>query len=210
MNILAIGSHPDDVEIGCGGTLLRYAKAGHNVNLLVLTAGGSGGDKEKRVAEQSNAKKYMKARTLYWGLDLEDTKLPTYGSLLMKTIENIVNAVKADIVFSHYKKDTHQDHRAVALATLSACRYVKEVLFYEVPTTQNFQPDIFVDIGEVINKKMELLKCHASQVEKTGIKHLSLLREVEACANFRGVQAKVKYAEGFKAWRMLKDIEALV
>ena len=112
-----------------------------------------------------------------------------------------------DIVFLNYADDVHQDHRATAHAGISATRYIKEVLFYEVPTTQHFEPDIFVDIQDVLDKKLQLLKLHASQVDKTKVENLTILESAQSCANFRGFQGRVKYAEGFKALRILKKID---
>ena len=66
-------------------------------------------------------------------------------------------------------------NRAAALAGISASRYVREVLFYEVPTTQHFDPDIFVDIIDVLEKKIELIKKHASQVDRTKINNLRIV-----------------------------------
>ena len=64
---------------------------------------------------------------------------------------------------------------------------------------------MFVDIQGVLKKKFELLKTHASQVKKTKVKDLTILKSAESCANFRGYQGRVKYAEGFKALRILKE-----
>jgi LmbE family N-acetylglucosaminyl deacetylase len=65
---------------------------------------------------------------------------------------------------------------------------------------------VFVDIKDVLDRKLELLKLHASQVDKTMVENLTILESVRSCANFRGYQGRVKYAEGFKALRILKDI----
>ena len=204
MNILAIGAHPDDIEFGCGGTLMKYAQLGHAVFLLVLTDGSFGGDPRIRRREQTEAVKYIGAKEVFWG-ELRDTEVADNRELILK-IEDIIQKVKPDIVFLNYWEDVHQDHRAAAQAGVSATRYVKEVLFYEVPTTQHFEPEIFVDIDYVLDKKLELLKIHASQVDRTRIENLTILESAQSCANFRGFQGRVKYAEGFKALRVLKEI----
>jgi LmbE family N-acetylglucosaminyl deacetylase len=204
MNILAIGAHPDDIEFGCGGTLIKYAQAGHNVYLLVLTTGSIGGDPETRKKEQEEAAKFIKAKQVFWG-DFQDTELPV-NKVLISTLENVINKIKPDAVFFNYFDDTHQDHRVTTQSSASATRYIKEVLYYEVPTSQNFQPDIFVDIGDVLDKKLELLRIHASQVDKTKVENLTILESARSCAIFRGYQGRVKYAEGFKAIRIMKEI----
>ncbi len=204
MNILAIGSHPDDIEYGCGGALLKYAKAGHKVYLFVLTDGSFGGDANTRCAEQKRSAAAMGAQELFWG-SLVDTEIANNRELIVK-MDKIMRTVKPDTVFLNYYQDVHQDHRATAMAGISATRYVKEVLFYEVPTTHHFEPDVFVDIHDVLNKKMRLLQIHASQVDRTRVKNLTIIEAARSCANFRGFQGRVKYAEGFMAMRILKQI----
>ena len=204
MNILAIGAHPDDIEFGCGGTLLNYSRKGHNVFLLVLTNGGFGGDPAMRAKEQKNAADFLGAKGLFWG-QFEDTELTGSRKLILK-IEETVRKVAPDMAFFNYFDDVHQDHRAVCQGGISATRYLKQVFFYEVPTTQNFMADIFVDISGVLEDKLKLLALHASQVSKTGVEKLSILESATSCANFRGFQARVKYAEGFKPSRFLVNI----
>lgn len=205
MNVLAIGSHPDDIEFGCGGTLLKYAKAKHKVNLFVLTDGSFGGNPAVRMAEQKKSARLMGAKDLFWG-DVTDTEVVNNRQLIVK-IENVIRKVRPDVVFLNYYQDVHQDHRASSLAGISATRYIKEVLFYEVPTTHSFDPDVFVDIQGVLERKLRLLELHASQLDKTRVKNLTILESARSCAMFRGFQGRVKYAEGFKALRLLREID---
>jgi LmbE family N-acetylglucosaminyl deacetylase len=204
MNILAIGPHPDDIEIGCGGTLIKYAQAGHAVSLFVLTDGSYGAEPSVRKQEQEEASKYMGAKGLYWG-GYRDTELACSRELIVK-IDSVIDQAKPDVVFLNFWADVHQDHRAAAQAAVSATRYIKEVMFYEVPSTQHFEPDIFVDIQDVLDKKLHLLGLHASQVNKTRVENLNILESAQSCANFRGFQGRVKFAEGFKSVRMLREI----
>ena len=203
MNILAIGAHPDDIEFGCGGTLLRYAAAGHRISLFVLTSGKVGGNPLERTREQEQSAKFISGN-LIWG-GFEDTELVENKPLII-SIEKTLALTNPDIVFLNHADDVHQDHRAAAYSGITATRYIKEVLFYEVPTTQNFMPDIFVDIGNLIDKKLQLLKIHASQVNKTRVDNLTIIESAQACATFRGYQGRVKFAEGFKALRILRPI----
>jgi len=204
MNILAVGAHPDDIEFGCGGALLRYSRKGHNISLLVFTAGSYGGDPAVRMKEQEEAAFFLGVRNIFWG-GFKDTTLVDSRELILK-IEEAARAVKPDIVFLNYWDDVHQDHRAASQSGVSATRYIKEVLFYEVPTSQNFAPDMFIDITDIHDDKLKLLKLHASQVSRTGVEKLSILDSATSCANFRGFQARVKYAEGFKSLRFLMHI----
>ena len=67
MNILAIGAHPDDIEIGCAGTLIKYVDRGHNVFLLIMTGGGEGGAEPTRTLEQEDSNKIMGVEHIFWG-----------------------------------------------------------------------------------------------------------------------------------------------
>ncbi len=79
MNILAIGPHPDDIEFGCGGALIKYAERGHNVYLFVLTKGGIRGNGQVRKKEQEAAAEFMKAKQVFWG-NFKDTEIPINGT----------------------------------------------------------------------------------------------------------------------------------
>jgi len=203
MKILAIGAHPDDIEFGCGGTLIKLNKHGARIHFLVLTQGGAVSDPAIRKKEQGQSAKYLKAN-ICWG-GHKDTQVP-YGKILIDKIEEVMKKIKPDIIFCNYPDDVHQDHRALADACYSATRYTQKVVFYEVPSTRHFEPDVFVDITSVMNKKLTLLKLHASQINKTRVSNLSILESTSSCANFRGYQARVRYAEGFKPLRYLMDI----
>jgi len=205
MNILAIGVHPDDIEFGCGATLIKLAKKNHKVSLFIATEGEIGAGKGIRKEEQIKAAKFSGVKKIFWG-GFYDTEVPVNKKLIDK-IEAVIKEVKPHSVFFNYPDDIHQDHRAVANCALSATRYVKRVLFYEVPTTRNFEPDVFTDITDILNKKINLLKIHKSQVSKTRIPGLTILESAKSCAVFRGYQARVKYAEGFKSLRYILDIE---
>jgi LmbE family N-acetylglucosaminyl deacetylase len=205
MNILAIGPHPDDIEIGCGGTLIKYAKKGHDVYLLLMTRGGKGGGKDVRYREQLKATEIIGARDVFWG-EFKDTELINNGNEMIHLVEGHIDSIKPDFIFVNFFEDTHQDHRAVNRAVLSATRYVKNVMFYEVPTTSNFIPNVYVDIGAVMDEKLEALKAHESQIMKTNIQGLSILDIARSSAHFRGVQGRVALAEGFVSQRLFINI----
>jgi LmbE family N-acetylglucosaminyl deacetylase len=200
MKIIAIGAHPDDIEFGCGGTLALHTKAGHDVYLLVMTEGHKGGDMAVRKNEQQAATAILKPKDLLWG-GYHDTELSPNMNQLVHDIENIIREIDPDLTFVNYEEDTHQDHRALSKAAVSATRYVKNVLFYEGPTTQNFSPNIFVDIKETIDDKVAMLLAHHSQVLKTNIEGLSIVDIARSTAIFRGIQGRVHFAEGFISLR---------
>lgn len=204
MRILAIGAHPDDIEFGCGGTLIKYAGQGHEVFLLVMTDGSAGGDKAIRRQEQEESARILCARNLFWG-DYPDTAIPLDRALIQR-VEQVIREVQPDFIFVHYYDDTHQDHRHLATSTITATRYTRNVLFYEGPTTQNFSPSVFVDVGTVLEDKIATLKAHASQVEKTNIEGLTILDIARSSAHFRGIQGRVRNAEGFVPLRLFINI----
>ena len=155
-----------------------------------------------RRKEQEEASRRMGVRGFFWG-DYKDTELLVDKEIITE-IEKVVEEVKPDEVYVNYYDDSHQDHRALAQCVISATRYIKRVLFYEDYTSLNFEPDIFVDIKNVLEEKIDVLRAHHSQVTRDYPTELNMLESVQAIASFRGFQGKVKYAEGFKALRYLK------
>jgi len=204
MNILAIGAHPDDIEYGCAGTLVKYADRGHRILLMILTGGEEGGSGEERQQEQSAAAEIIGAQQVFWG-GYRDTQLPLNKELIDK-IEEVLVEVKPDLILVNYGDDTHQDHRILTEATMSATRYVRNVLFFEGPTTQNFNPQVFVDISDTLERKFQALKAHGSQVMKTNIENMSIVELARANATFRGIQGRAKFAEAFAPLRLFINI----
>ena len=205
MNILAIGAHPDDIEVGCGGTLAKYSEKGHNVYLYIATDGGAGGDGKTRIREQQSSAKILRVKELYWG-GHSDTKISINKEAIWN-LERVIKKVSPDLIFVNFWDDTHQDHRHIAQITISATRYVRNVLFYETPTTQNFNPNVFVQLGEkYLRIKEKLLLAHKSQVSKTNISGITIIEVARSNALFRGVQARVDYAEAFQSLRLFINI----
>jgi LmbE family N-acetylglucosaminyl deacetylase len=205
LRVLALGAHPDDVEAGCGGALIKYAVQGHRVFMMVMTKGELGGDPAVRAYEQEGAAKIMGVEKIFWG-GYADTAVPMDRELI-QNIERVVLEVEPDVIFVNFHDDTHQDHRHLATGTISATRYTKNVLFYEGPTTQNFSPTVFADIDSVLDRKIQALQAHRSQVDKTNIEGLSIVDIIRSSAHFRGIQGRVRNAEGFVPLRLFIDAE---
>lgn len=205
MNILAIGAHPDDIEFGCGGTLLKYIRNGHDVYLLVMTEGHKGGQARSRLLDQQRSARILKPKEVIWG-SYRDTELSPKMNEMIQDIEVVLERIKPSFTFVHYTEDTHQDHRALAKATISATRYVRNVLFYEGPTSHNFSPTVFVDIKDILEEKIKLLMAHRSQVKKTNIEGLTIVNIACSTAVFRGIAGRVRYAEGFMPLRHFINI----
>jgi LmbE family N-acetylglucosaminyl deacetylase len=204
MRILAIGAHPDDIEFGCGGSLIKYARQGHECLLLVMTDGAGGGDGAIRRQEQEAAARTLRASKVYWG-EYPDTALPLDRSLIQR-VEQIIHETQPDFIFVHYYDDTHQDHRHLAMSTITATRYTRNVLFYEGLTTQNFSPSVFVNVDTVLEEKVASLRAHDSQVSKTNIEGLTIVDIARSSAHFRGIQGRVRSAEGFVPLRLFINI----
>lgn len=159
--VLAIGAHPDDVEIGCGGALIRHAAAGHDVVLLTLTQGEQGGSRDLRVRESYAAADLIGARLRLE--DLPDTHVPESG-VTIQAITKVIDEVAPTHVYTHSFNDNHQDHRAVHRATLVAARGVGEVCCYQAPSTNiGFAPSRFVDVSDAIDRKLEAIRVFDSQ-----------------------------------------------
>ncbi|MDD5675997.1 MAG: PIG-L family deacetylase [Chitinivibrionales bacterium] len=204
VNILAIGSHPDDIEFGCGGTLYKFAQKGHRVFAYILTRGGFGGNPNVRSREQTRSQKLLGITSVFWGA-FTDTRLHFFKNVV-PSIEKVVQETKPAFVFVHHGKDTHQDHRNANTSAVSATRNIPNILFYEGPTSYNFEPNVFVDIKDQLPHKIASLACHDSQVMKTNINQQSILDIAKATATFRGTQCRVRFAEAFCSLRMFINI----
>jgi LmbE family N-acetylglucosaminyl deacetylase len=159
--VLAIGAHPDDVEIGVGGLLAAHRAAGDTVAILTLSRGSRGGEADGRQHESLASAEMLGARLFLE--DLPDTAIsnadPTVG-----IIERVVAEVQPTIVYTHSEHDRHQDHRAVHSAALVATRRVKTVACFQSPSaTVDFRPNRFASIDGFTEKKLQLLDCFASQ-----------------------------------------------
>lgn len=198
MNVLSVGAHPDDIELGCGAALLAHRRAGDHIAMLVMTTGEQGPQAARsRVEEQEDAAALLGA-DLFWG-GFEDGAVPE-GRAAIDVVQEAARAIGADIIYTHSPRDTHQDHRATAVASLAACRRLTRVLMYESPTTTAFSPSMFVDVKGLVESKIDVLRAHVSQVLKNGLVDLEA---VEAQARYRGFQARIREAEAFETDRFL-------
>ncbi|CAA7193906.1 PIG-L deacetylase family protein [Chryseobacterium potabilaquae] len=162
--ILAIGAHPDDVEIGCGGTILKHISKHDEVLILTLTKGAAGGDTEKRSLEAKAASEFMNVRLII--SNLKDTSLSD-GPKTIRVIEEVINSFQPDIIYTHSINDNHHDHRNAHLATIIAARKIDKVYAYQSPSTNiNFRPQKFESIDNFIDLKLQLIALYESQTKK--------------------------------------------
>lgn len=202
--VLAIGAHPDDLEFGCGATLLRYREEGCDTYGLVLTGGEKGvtegAEDSIRQQEARSASRVMALKELTM-LDFPDTQLSQHTSEIKNAIEVEINRINPDIIFTHTIHDLHSDHKAVFEATREAARGAQSILCYENPNTPpEFNPDYFIDISDYLDDKVIALARHKSQAGKTYIDK----DVVRGSAAFRGSQGRIKHAEAFEIVRLLE------
>jgi len=202
LKILIIGAHPDDPETACGGIMSLYAAEGHEVVSVYLTRGEAGIPGKSypeaadiRTKEALEACKIMKSRAVF--LKQIDGNCEITASRYTEMLQ-FIQAEKPDKVFTHWPVDSHRDHRVCSILVFDAWQQMNksfELYYFEVESggqTQNFAPNMFVDISTVIEQKHAACNCHVSQDMK------EVYREYHAhMEKFRGLQAQCQYAEAF-------------
>ena len=203
--VLFIGAHPDDVELGCGGTIIRHIEKGDNVFILILSKGenGQNGRRINRINESIKGlcsvgvkKSNIKI------LNFSDTNFSKEKDAIFQEIENLCKLKKIDRVYTHTNKESHQDHVTIHEETLRAARNISDILVYEsnAYTSPYFSPNFFIIISKIINQKINLIKNHCSQSGKEYIK----IKNIKALAKVRGHQSRMgEYAEGFEVIRIV-------
>jgi len=203
--VLAVGAHPDDIELGCSGTLARHKANGDKVYLLVLTKGEASGNIKVRENECRKAAKILGVDRLFFG-GLEDTKVDD-GRETIDVIEKVVNEVKPDLMYAPSRKDAHQDHRNTGHATLSAGRRCNMILFYEGASTQkDFVPQVFVDIKNAFNLKRKVIHAFGSQLNGKRKGYAIAAKAIVGLAQFRGYQAGLDLAEAFEVGKFIFEV----
>ena len=194
--VLAVGAHPDDVEIGIGGILLRHASQGHRVTVLTLTGGEAGGVVADRASESQRAAELLSARLIHAALT--DTSVSEGGSTI-GTILEVVEEIRPSTVYTHTIRDVHQDHRNAHSATLVAARGISRIFCYQAPsTTVEFKPTRFVAIDEFLEGKLEVIQAYTSQVKIRDYLDEELLR---ATARYWSRFSQARYVEPLEVVR---------
>lgn len=202
--VLAIGAHPDDIELGCGGTLAKLIKEdGVEVRALVMSQGDVGVRKFmhdfNRTDETTQALKLLGISDIRVG-DYPDAFLHMRLNEMIKTIEYHVKDFGPDRVYTMFQHDRHQDHRAVFDASIIACRSVPQVLCYETPSSwPNFVPSMFEQIDEYFDLKAKALQLHVSQSDRDYTQPDNL----RVSAAFRGQQTGNSLNEGFIPYKFV-------
>lgn len=201
MNILAIGAHPDDIELGCGGLIIKASRQGHNIFMYTLTRGEASGEPQQRTKELSQSAKFIGAKAL-WIDNFEDTKLNVNTGELVNHIEYFINKADPDLIITHSLGDVHHDHKAIAASTIEAGRFIPNIISYEIPLTKDFRPQVFYDISDVVDDKVELIKIFWSQQSKLYLK----ANAIKGLAEYRALQSRlntsINYVEAFEVLKL--------
>jgi LmbE family N-acetylglucosaminyl deacetylase len=220
--ILFVLAHPDDAEFLCGGTVALLAEEGRDIHYLLVTRGDKGSDDSNmtpeilapiREQEQRRAAETLGVQTVtflegYYDGDVE----PTMN--LRREIALVVRQWKPDVVFTFdpwRRNEVHPDHRAVGICTLDALACARGAMYYPEQLRNGLtphnarqlyyfstdQPNHWVDISSVIEKKVAAGLCHQSQT-----KHMNLDEWARRRGSIAGVEHKFKYAETFHHYVM--------
>jgi len=208
MNVMAIGAHFDDIELGCGGTIIKHIKNKDSVCMYVLTDseyenydGKILRTKDVALNEGKNAAKILGVDNLISG-NLKTKKLQ-YSSGLIEQINEKIDLLNIDTIYTHWLYDVHQDHSAVGRATLNAARHVPRILMYRsnwYATNANFNNNFSVDISSYINTKIRAIKAHKTEYDKFGEKWIEFVKHQNSNT---GIEMEVEYAEGFEVIKYL-------
>jgi bacillithiol biosynthesis deacetylase BshB1 len=221
LDILAFGAHPDDIELGCGGTLISHAQQGKKVGLVDLTYGelGTRGNKEIRLQEAENAKIIMQAE-MRMNMGFSDGFF-TNDEKHQRELIRIIRHFKPEIVICNAVSDRHPDHGRASKLVSQSCFYAglskidtqwagthqqawRPRAVYHYIQYHDIQPDILVDISEAMPLKMEAIKAHHSQFydprskePSTLISQPEFLDNIINRASYYGQYIGARFAEGF-------------
>lgn len=201
MKILVFGAHPDDVEVGMGGTIAKYVHDGHSVKIITCVIPS---DRDLRLKEADDAARILGATHQTLDIPSEDMQ---FDRKIICIFDKLISDFSPQIVFTHWIHDSHNDHHVVANATIAATRKnTCDVYMYEqtIPggiTPFSFRPQKFIDISAFIDHKIKSIEAHASQKKLHGE---WWLYGVKGRAQYRGFQIRKHFAEAFE---IIKQIE---
>jgi LmbE family N-acetylglucosaminyl deacetylase len=207
MNVLGIGAHYDDLELGCSGTLIKHVQKGDKVTMLVITDSSYKDARDNVVRGKEIAyNEGLKAANIVGArlICLEyNTFYVPYEESLTKEINRYIDELEIDIVYSHWIYDLHRDHHYVAKNALMAGRHLPRFLMFRsnyYDTEQPFRGNFFSDITDVMDKKIEVIKSHESELERVRYKWIEFFRNQNSND---GQRIGVEYAECFEVVRYL-------
>ena len=208
-NILVIGAHPDDEVLGLGGTLIKYSRKHSKIFALIFADGESarGNEKEiKKRQEQGRKAASVLGLTEIKFLGYKDQLLDDVPTLeLVQQIEKSIRLWKPEIIFTHFWGDVNQDHRKLFEATLIAARAtpyskINQIICYETPSStewgnENFKPNLFVRVDNVLQKKIKALMQYEKEIED--YPHPRSIESITNRMKYWGSVVGINYAEAF-------------
>ena len=219
MNILAIGAHPDDLEIYCYGTLAKYAKLGHHV-FMCSVANGNLGHKELLPGELAQVRRAEAKRSaeligaVHMDFDIGDLQVNSRDVAQQEILVEVIRIAQPDVIITHSPEDYMPDHCETSklvfyasfassvpnYTTQSPCfDPVVPVFYMETATGIGFVPEEYVDISDYLDIKLEAIRCHSSQARWLGDHDGFNMEEYAVVSGrYRGIQCGKQYAEGFR------------
>lgn len=199
MEILFVGAHPDDIEIGAGGTVAKHVKRGDGVHFLILTCGERSGNPRIRKKEAERSAEILGVKSIKIG-GFQDTKVSASVETI-NAIEERIKKIDPYRVYGPSISDYHQDHRNLAYSIVAAARKIPQVLAIELPNVHlQFDPKYYVEIDGTMKLKELAIETFRSQSKK----YYMTKEAVTALARYRGYLIGAKYAEAFEIIRMLE------
>jgi len=210
MNVLAIGAHFDDIELGCGGTIIKHVNDGDKVFAYVATL--SGFTNHSNIEIRSNSVAFSEGKKAMDLLGIKELICGKFKTLQIEfddklnvEIIKIIEEKKIDLIYTHWTGDVHHDHKAVALSSLMCGRHVSKILMYRsnwYHSNFDFKENFYVDITKYIKQKEDAIRAHKSEVQRTNEKWISFFRNESLNA---GQRIGVKYAEVFELVKWLES-----
>lgn len=200
--LLACGAHPDDIELGCGGSLAKFSQKGTELYAAIFShcSDETPGDPDLRMRECIAASLEMgiKRPRIY---DFPNRQMPEHRSAIMEEMDKLQEAIEPDMVFVPYLEDPHQDHETIARAAIRTFRRRETILHFEILRygSHSFTPSLFIDISETIDRKIAALGKYESQLKQRSYFDEESFRSL---ARTRGAQSGYEYAEGFIIYKM--------
>lgn len=214
--VLVIAVHPDDETLGCGGTLLKHKANGDEIHWLICTEVNIENNfysvREKEIQEVEKIYGFESVQKL----KLKTMRIDQYTmSGLIEKISNAINNIQPSIIYLPFKSDIHSDHRKIFEASYSCTKsfrypFIQKIYMMETlsetefaPSTKedSFIPNVFVDITNFMDKKVEIMKIFKSEMSEHPFPRSE--RNIKALATLRGATSDCNYAEGFV---LLKEI----
>jgi LmbE family N-acetylglucosaminyl deacetylase len=207
LRLLCLGAHCDDIEIGCGGTILKLTHAGRELEVHWVVFSSNDQRNREAVKSAGNFLEGVPNRNIEIH-SLRDGFLPYIGAELKDRFENLKTVFSPDLIFTHYRHDLHQDHRLVSELTWNTFRN-HLILEYEIPKFDGDfgSPNLFVPLEEsVCSRKMDVIfAAYQSQREK----HWFTRELFSSVLRVRGMEANsgTGYAEGFYCRKVNLQLE---